>query len=92
MLLIEPSGIRDAEDAAVWYEDQQPGLGIQFLLEVIAAIDKAAETPEAYAKLYRDVRRVLARRFPYAVYFKYTDGNVKVFAVLHQHQNWLESE
>lgn len=66
-LRIQPAAVEDAETAAKWYEAQRPGLGIEFILELDAAIEKAVETPEAYELKYRKVRRVLMRRFPYAV-------------------------
>lgn len=84
---IQPRALADADDAATWYERQRPGLGIEFILELDAAIERAAGTPEAYARQYRDARRLLLRRFPYAVYFLFEDGTVEIFAVLHQHRN-----
>jgi plasmid stabilization system protein ParE len=66
-LRIQPAAVEDAETAAGWYEAQRPGLGIEFILELDAAIERAVETPEAYELKYRKVRRVLMRRFPYAV-------------------------
>lgn len=84
---IQPSAETDANNAANWYESQQFGLGIEFMLELDAAIERAGEMPEAYAELYQNVRRVLVRRFPYPVYFVLGSGVVEIFAILHQHQN-----
>ena len=42
---IRPEASADTEEAAVWYENQQSGLGIEFVLEVDAAIESAAEFP-----------------------------------------------
>ncbi len=83
---IQPRAEAEADEAAAWYETQQPGLGIEFLLELDAAIERAAENPLAYGAIFREVRRVLARRFPYAAYFLYERELVEVFAVLHQHR------
>jgi plasmid stabilization system protein ParE len=81
---VQPRAEAEADEAAAWYEAQQPGLGIEFLLELDAAIEKAAETPLAYRTIFREVRRVLPRRFPYAVYFLFERELIEVFAVLHQ--------
>lgn len=81
---IQPRARAEAEAAAAWYETQRLGLGIEFVLELDAAIERAAESPEMYALQYREVRRVLLRRFPYAVYFVREVGAVEVFAILHQ--------
>jgi plasmid stabilization system protein ParE len=74
----------EAGQAAEWYESQQPGLGVEFLLELDAAIERAVEIPLAYAPIYQGARRVLVRRFPFAVYFVYEHDVVEVFGVLHQ--------
>jgi plasmid stabilization system protein ParE len=90
---IQPRAQAEAEQAAEWYEAQQPGLGIEFVLELDAAIERVAETPLAYAKLYQEARRVLVRRFPFAVYFIHERDVVEVFAVLHQQraESWWQS-
>jgi plasmid stabilization system protein ParE len=88
---IQPAAIADMAEAASWYESQLVDLGIEFILEIDAAIDRAAEAPEIYEELYPGVRRVLAHRFPYSVYFVFESSVVEVIAVLHQHQspgNW----
>jgi plasmid stabilization system protein ParE len=86
ILRIQPRARADAEQAAAWYEEQQPGLGIEFVLELDAAVERAMASPLAYEKILDDVRRTLLRRFPYAVYFLYESGLVEVFAILHQHR------
>ena len=81
---IQPRAEAEADEAAAWYEAEQPGLGIEFLLELDAAIERAAETPLAYAPVFLEARRVLTRRFPFAVYFVHDRDVVEVFAILHQ--------
>jgi plasmid stabilization system protein ParE len=83
---VQPQAQADAQEAAAWYEAQRPGLGIEFILEVDAALERAAESPVAYARQHHEARRVLLRRFPYAVYFVHDGEVVEVFAVLHQHR------
>jgi len=45
---IQPGAISDADVAAAWYEGERSGLGIEFILEFDAAIERAAEYPESY--------------------------------------------
>lgn len=73
---VQPEAEAEVREAASWYESQRPGLGLEFLLELDAAIERAAESPNAYAPQYAGVRRALSRRFPYAIYFVY-EGGVK---------------
>jgi plasmid stabilization system protein ParE len=83
---IQPAARAEAEAAAAWYEEQRPGLGIEFLLELDAAIERGAAAPHAYEQIFEGVRRVLLSRFPYAVYFLLESDCVEIFAVLHQHR------
>jgi plasmid stabilization system protein ParE len=39
--------------------------------------------PEAHAKVYHDVRRVLVRRFPYSIYYRFRADRIVVLAVFH---------
>ena len=75
----------DITDAAVWYERQKPHLGHEFLAEVESAIAGAAENPFLYPCLRRkpEVRRALAGRFPYRIFFIRRDRVLVVFRVLH---------
>jgi len=84
---IQPDAVADIAEAASWYECQRPDLGIEFIFEIDAAVDRAAESPEIYEELDLGIRRALLRRFPYAVYFLFESGVVDVIALLHQHQS-----
>ena len=83
---IQPDAYADIENAAGWYEERRGGLGIAFVLEFDAALFRVSENPEAYAQQFGSVRRVLMRRFPFAIYYEFSPTIVEVFAVLHQHQ------
>jgi plasmid stabilization system protein ParE len=90
-LNIQPEASAEAYEAVAWYEGQRAGLGLEFILELDAALERATDSPHLYATQYRNARRVLLRRFPYAVYFVYGSNVVEVFAILHQHgdpSNW----
>jgi plasmid stabilization system protein ParE len=73
----------DLEEAATWYESQRPGLGQQFLDEVLASLTTIAELPLGYAVLYRNTRRVWMRRFPFGIFYQVENDGVIVIAVIH---------
>lgn len=75
----------DILEAALWYESREPGLGLEVIAEIHAAIDRALENPLAYLLLRKDphVRRVLARRFPYRIFYTVKSDVLVVFAILH---------
>ena len=71
------------EKAAVWYDEQRPGLGEEFMVEIEQAIVNAAAGPRRYQLVFGDIRRAVARRFPYSVYFRVRSNQLVVLAVFH---------
>ena len=73
-----------------WYEQQQPGLGNQF---VGATIAPACHWPNTGAPTIHDdhgaivERKVATTGFPYAVRYRATDRQLIVIAVYHQHRH-----
>jgi hypothetical protein len=63
-LIILPEAEQDAAQAYVWYEDQEPGLGEEFLRCVDACIQFIWKSPGIYQVVYEDYRRGVVRRFP----------------------------
>lgn len=53
------------------------------MVEIEQAIANAAAGPLRYQLVFGDVRRAVARRFPYAVYFRARSNKLVVLAVFH---------
>jgi len=88
-VIVRDEAEADITDAAIWYEQQQAGLGGEFLDEIESALERAAENPFRFPCFRRkpEVRRVLIRRFPYRVFFIRRTDAVVVFRVLHSAQH-----
>lgn len=82
-LVSEPQADLDIEATFHWYENEQSGLGLEFLDELRVAYDRIVEGPLKYQELRSGIRRALVRRFPYAVYFAAEGDVIVVLAVLH---------
>ena len=67
-MIIRPEAEADLATARDWYERQHAGLGAEFLLCVEEVLERIGRTPEMYRVVHHDIRRVLTRQFPYAVY------------------------
>lgn len=65
------------------------GLGRRFVASLSATLALIQALPSVGALAHRDVRRVLLRRFPYAVYYRVTADTIEVRACLHQRRNRL---
>lgn len=82
-MIIRPEAEADLANARDWYERQRAGLGAEFLLCVEEVLERIGRTPEMYRVVHHDVRRVLTRRFPYAVYYRIAVNEVVVLGILH---------
>ena len=82
-LVAEPRADLDVAAAYQWYESERVGLGREFLDQLRIAYDRIADDPFRYQDLQSGVRRIVLRRFPYAVYFAVEPEAVVVLAVLH---------
>jgi hypothetical protein len=54
-----------------------------FLGAVEDALSTLQQNPLAFAKLYRDARRILIKRFPYDIYFVFDMGIISALACFH---------
>ncbi len=82
-LIIRPEAETEIKEAYEWYEEQRCGLGDDFLLNIDAALCSIQREPEMYAPLYKNLRRILIRRFPYSVFYIIESRKVIVMAVIH---------
>lgn len=86
-LVVAPEAELDIAEAYGWYENRRIGLGEEFLSSVDACLEGIRRQPELYAAVYQTYRRVLIRRFPYAVFYEYAKGTVTVYSVFHTSRN-----
>lgn len=75
------------DEAFVWYEGKQRGLGIEFQNVVDDRLSQAAERPELFRAIRGSVRRIVLSRFPYSVHFVAENSRIVVLAVFHAHRN-----
>jgi len=76
------SALNDLAGGRAFYDQQGEGVGAYFLDSVFADIDSLTLYGGIHARVY-GYHRLLARRFPYAVYYKIdTEGSVIVYRVL----------
>lgn len=63
------AALAEASDAQEWYEAEAAGLGVRFRSELDDVVERIASNPRQFPVVYKDLRRALLRRFPYALIF-----------------------
>jgi plasmid stabilization system protein ParE len=82
-LVFAPEAEQDIAEAYVWYEGRRAGLWEEFLSSVDACLEGIRRSPEMCPVLHEGYRRSLIRRFPYAVSYENTEGEITIYAVFH---------
>ena len=70
-------------EASVWYEAKRMGLALEFMTEIERCVSLASKQPLQFAIVREDIRRIVANRFPYNVYFRAEKHRIVVLAVFH---------
>jgi toxin ParE1/3/4 len=73
--------VEEMEQASVYYEQQNKGLGTTFLASISDAVKRLEQFPESGALASRTVRRLLVSTFPYGIYYRIDRGNLVIIAV-----------
>ncbi len=71
----------DLQHGADFYESQNSGVGVYFSSCLVADIELLRTFAGVHAKIH-GFHRMIARRFPYSIYYKLEEGIVAIYAVL----------
>lgn len=73
----------ELDDAYVYYQSEQKGLGIRFVSEVTESIARICEFPESYPTIGKHSRRCLIHKFPYGIIYQHSPESILVIAIAH---------
>jgi toxin ParE1/3/4 len=82
-LIHHPDAEEELIEAARYYEQEVPTLGVQFLDAVDRAVAVILSEPERWRLIEADVRRYLMPRFPFAIYYRVLPDHVRILAFKH---------
>ena len=94
-LEIRSDALSDIAEAATWYDEREPGLGLEFVRTIREAIGNLPATPFAHRlrNRRRNVRWFLPSRFPYRIVYRVHGEHFTIIAVLHSarhDRHWKE--
>jgi plasmid stabilization system protein ParE len=86
-VLLHPEAEGEFRDAILWYEHQRKGLGLEFVLCIDEAIERIRRSPETYPKVHKAIRRIVVRRFPFALFYEIVGSDIRVLAIFHSRRD-----
>ena len=81
--VMHPEAREEFLAAIDYYNEVEPGLGVQFYGEVEAALVLVETFPDLWMDIGGGIRRCLIRRFPYAILYSRESERLYIYAIMH---------
>jgi len=81
-IVILPEAEADLIEGYQFYEKTEAGVGDYFVTSLIADIDSLMTNAGGGHEIFQGYHRAISDRFPYAIFYKLTDDEITVHAVL----------
>ncbi|MCC5622189.1 type II toxin-antitoxin system RelE/ParE family toxin [Nostoc sp. CHAB 5715] len=95
-IVFHPLAEQELVDIASYYEEQNQGLGLDYLTEVQGAINLLMRYPAAGVVVRGFVRRLILPKFPYSLLYRVVDDNlIRILAIAHHKRKpvyWIGRE
>lgn len=76
----------ELDEAISYYNYEMPSLGDSFLTEILNALDRVGNFPEAWHPCSKRTRRCQLRRFPYGIIYQIVKDEIIVVAIANLHR------
>lgn len=73
----------EADAAAAFYDDKQPGLAQRFLDDLEDTLHRIQRHPDAYRQVEAKIRKCRVKHFPYGVIYRAQSDFIEIIAVMH---------
>lgn len=86
-----PLAAEELADSIDYYEDNYPGLGLEFSKEIYSTILRILQFPKAWTKISQNCRRCMTQRFPYGIIYQVKEDEILIVSVMQLNQkpkNW----
>ena len=81
--VFHPAALAEYAEAVKYYADQKTQIAQAFINSIEDVVYRIRESPDRYAVIDEDVRRCMARKFPYAVLYTIEQDYLLILAVMH---------
>jgi len=82
-----PDADAELAEARQWYAHQRADLDFEFMGYIDDALSRVVRNPNSYPIVYRTLRRVVVRRFPFAIFYEVTEDEIHIIAVFHSRRD-----
>jgi plasmid stabilization system protein ParE len=82
-VVLDPEARKEFDQGYDYYEGEREGLGERFADAMQAALDQIEAMPQLHRVVFGNIRRAVIRGFPYCVYYREEETQIRVLSVFH---------
>ena len=84
-LVFSPKALADIDEACIWYNLQQKGLGKKLVTDVKNVITSIKQKPHFASVKFENIRTAACETFPYAVHYQVDEDQkvIRIVAIFH---------
>jgi len=92
---ISDRALTGLDEAFIWYESKNVGLGFEFYEHVKKGIQNIFNSPKSFQIIIENVRRYVIKQFPFNIYYTVNENvkKINIIAIYHNSRNpevWKE--
>lgn len=80
---LDPLAVTEMQTTFDYYEEQQIGLGDDFITEVDDSFELISIFPDAFPIKYKQLRGYVLPKFPFIIFYNYTDTEIRIVSIFH---------
>lgn len=87
LIRFTPEADAELTEARHWYSHHRQDLDLEFMQCIDDVLAQVVSNPRFFPVVYRNLRRAVVRRFPFAVFYEITANGIQIVAVFHSRRN-----
>ena len=87
IIRFSPEADNELAEARQWYAHQRADLDLEFMQSIDDALSRIVAGPVQYPNIYKSLRRIVVRRFPFAIFYEVAADEIQVIAVFHSRRD-----
>ena len=87
LIRFTPEADAELTEARRWYSHKRQDLDLEFMQCIDDVLAQVVRSPNFFPVVYRNLRRAIVRRFPFAVLYEITANEIHVIAVFNSRRN-----
>ncbi|KAA3617144.1 MAG: type II toxin-antitoxin system RelE/ParE family toxin [Calditrichaeota bacterium] len=91
--IFDPEAQSEFLEAVRYYEDSKEGLGKRYRQSIENAVLRISSSPLLYRIIHPPFRRILLKKFPYAIIYTIEPDHIRIIAIAHTKRKpgyWLK--